>query len=124
MSFARITSKLPSPGPRLFNAYTEMPERAHPLVWRALRWVGVACALGVVAASILDPPLGLLIFWGVFVPLIPLVFLVAPALWRNVCPMASLNQLPRTLGFTRGLTLPLWVQQYAPLISAGLFLAI
>src|SRR3712207_7999396 len=30
----------------------------------------------------------------------------------------------RSLGFTRGLTLPLWVQQYAPLISAGLFLAI
>ncbi len=57
-------------------------------------------------------------------PILPLVFLIAPALWRNVCPMASLNQIPRTLGFTQGLTLPLWVQQYAPLISAGLFLAI
>jgi NADPH-dependent 2,4-dienoyl-CoA reductase/sulfur reductase-like enzyme/ferredoxin len=101
-----------------------MPERVHPRVWTALRWFGVACALGIVAASIIDPPLGLLIFWGVFVPIVPLVFLVAPAMWRNVCPMASLNQIPRTLGFTRGLTLPLWVQQYAPLVSAGLFLAI
>jgi NADPH-dependent 2,4-dienoyl-CoA reductase/sulfur reductase-like enzyme/ferredoxin len=101
-----------------------MPERVHPRVWTVLRWFGVACALGIVAASILDPHLGLLIFWGVFVPIVPLVFLVAPALWRNVCPMASLNQIPRTLGFTRGLTLPLRVQQYAPLVSAGLFLAI
>jgi nitrite reductase (NADH) large subunit len=101
-----------------------MPERVPPRAWTILRWFGVACALGLVAVSILDPPFGLLIFWGLYVPLLPLVFLIAPALWRNVCPMASLNQIPRTLGFTRGLTLPLWVQQYAPLISAGLFLAI
>ncbi|MDF2703708.1 MAG: hypothetical protein K0S10_2654, partial [Rubrobacteraceae bacterium] len=124
MSYSQDTKKAASPKARLFEPYTQMPERVHPRVWTVMRWFGVACALGIVAASILDPPLGLLIFWGVFVPIVPLIFLVAPALWRNVCPMASLNQLPRTLGFTRGLTLPLWVQQYAPLISAGLFLAI
>ena len=117
-------AKLKTPNARLFQAYTQMPERLHPRVWSVLRWFGVACAFGIVAASILDPPLGLFIFWGLFVPIVPLIFLVAPALWRNVCPMASLNQIPRTLGFTRGLTVPLWVQQYTPLISAGLFLAI
>ena len=117
-------ARLRTPNVRLFQAYTQMPERVHPRVWTVLRWLGVACALGIVAASILDPPLGLFIFWGIFVPFMPLLFLVAPALWRNVCPMASLNQIPRTLGFTRGLAVPLWVQQYTPLISAGLFLAI
>jgi nitrite reductase (NADH) large subunit len=124
MSIPTITKEPAGPNARLFEPYTQMPERLHPRVWRVLRWFGVACALTIVAASILVPPLGLLLFWGVFVPVVPLVFLVAPALWRNVCPMASLNQIPRTLGLTRGLTLPLWVQQYAPLISAGLFLAI
>jgi nitrite reductase (NADH) large subunit len=124
VSLSKDTEKLAGPNTRLFTPYTQIPERVHPRVWTVLRWFGVACALGIVAASILVPPLGLLIFWGVFVPLLPLVFLVAPALWRNVCPMASLNQIPRTLGFTRGLTLPLWVQQYAPLISGGLFVAI
>jgi len=53
-----------------------------------------------------------------------LLFLIAPGLWRNVCPMASLNQLPRALGCTRGWTLPSRVQQNAPLVSAGLFLLI
>jgi nitrite reductase (NADH) large subunit len=124
LSFSQDTKKAASPTARLFEPYTQMPERVHPRVWTILRWLGVACALGIVAASILNPPLGLLIFWGLFVPILPLVFLAAPALWRNVCPMASLNQLPRTLGFTRGLTLPLWIQQYAPLVSAGLFLAV
>jgi nitrite reductase (NADH) large subunit len=124
MRLPKTTNKLADPKVRLFEPYTQMPERVHPRVWTVLRWFGVACALGIVTASIIAPSLGLLIFWGVFVPIVPLVFLVAPALWRNVCPMASLNQIPRTLGFTRGLTLPLRVQQYAPLISAGLFLAI
>jgi nitrite reductase (NADH) large subunit len=125
LSFSQDTKKrAASPNTRLFEPYTQMPERVQPRVWTVLRWFGVTCALGVVAASILDPSLGSLIFWGVFVPIVPLVFLVAPALWRNVCPMASLNQIPRTLGFTRDLTLPLWAQQYAPLVSAGLFLAI
>jgi nitrite reductase (NADH) large subunit len=124
LSYSQDIKKAASPKARLFEPYTQMPERVHPRVWTVMRWFGVACALSIVAASILDPPLGLLIFWGVFVPIVPLIFLIAPALWRNVCPMASLNQLPRTLGFTRGLTLPLWVQQYAPLISAGLFLSI
>ena len=78
MSLSKITRKAPSPDPRLFKAYTEMPERLHPRVWRVLRWFGVACALGVVAASVLAPSLGLLLFWGVFVPVLPLVFLVAP----------------------------------------------
>jgi hypothetical protein len=107
MRLPKTTNKLADPKVRLFEPYTQMPERVHPRVWTVLRWFGVACALGIVTASIIAPSLGLLIFWGVFVPIIPLVFLVAPALWRNVCPMASLNQIPRTLGFTRGLTLPL-----------------
>jgi hypothetical protein len=96
MSLSKTTKKPVGPDPRLFKAYTEMPERLHPRVWTVLRWLGVACALGIVAANFLDPSLGLLIFWGVFVPVVPLIFLVAPALWRNVCPMASLNRgLPR-----------------------------
>lgn len=108
----------------LFNAYTQMPERIAPRAWTVLRWCGVACGLGIAISGIVDPSVGLKAFWGVFVPLAPLMFLVAPGLWRNVCPMASLNQIPRTLGFTRGRTLPLRVQQFAPLISAALFLLV
>jgi NADPH-dependent 2,4-dienoyl-CoA reductase/sulfur reductase-like enzyme/ferredoxin len=77
-----------------------------------------------VAIAWRNPPLGVRIFWGAFVPSLPLIFLIAPGTWRNVCPMAALNQVPRTLGFTRGLTVPQRVQQFTPLISAGLFLLI
>lgn len=108
--------------PNLFVPYIEMPERPGPRAWRVIRWSLLGLTGLTVAASFVKPDLGLLIFWKLFVPLAPIVFLVMPGIWRNVCPMASLNQLPRTVGFTRGLAVPLRVQQYTPLVSAGLFL--
>jgi len=112
-----------SPKP-LFVPYTELKQPLPPAAWRVLRWVGVAAALATVVACFVRPAMGLTIFWGILVPVLPAVFLIMPGLWRNLCPMASLNQVPRTLNFTRGWTVPVVVQQYTPLISAGLFLLI
>src|SRR6185503_12128057 len=64
------------------------------------------------------------IFWGIVVPLLPILFFVAPGFWRNVCPMATLNQLPRVLGFTRALTMPKWFREYGYVIGIALFLLI
>ena len=55
-------------------------------------------------------------------PLLPLVWFVAPGLWRNVCPLAAANQVPRVLGFTRGLTAPAWFRTYAPMAGIAIFL--
>ncbi|GAC1658704.1 MAG: hypothetical protein NVS9B1_19180 [Candidatus Dormibacteraceae bacterium] len=110
--------------PLLFRPYTELRQPLPPLGWRVARWLVGAVTVLVVALCFFRPAIGLLIFWGAFVPVLPLLFLVVPGLWRNVCPMASLNQIPRTLGFTRGFTVPPAIQPYAPLISAGLFLAV
>ena len=63
-------------------------------------------------------------FWGLIVPALPLLFFLAPGLWRNVCPMATLNQTPRRFGFTRALTMPKWFREYGYVIGIGLFLAI
>jgi NADPH-dependent 2,4-dienoyl-CoA reductase/sulfur reductase-like enzyme/ferredoxin len=93
-------------------------------VWSAARWVSVLASFGLAGYSFVQPTQALHLFWALYVPVLPVVFLIVPGIWRNICPMAALNQIPRTLGFTRGLTLPLQVQQYAPLVSAGLFLLI
>src|SRR5215472_7112549 len=117
----------PGPAPLrpvpLFTASPELPRRLPQGVWRPGRWAGVAIGLGIAVTAMVRPDAGLKAFWSVFVPIAPLLFLAGPGLWRNLCPMASLNQLPRTLGFTRGLTLPAEVARVAPLVSAGLFLA-
>jgi nitrite reductase (NADH) large subunit len=108
----------------LFRVYTRMPERVPRAIWRLLRWGAAIGALGLAILCVERPAVGLRVFWASFVPLLSALFLVAPGLWRNVCPMATLNQIPRTLRFTRGRKLSPQLQQVTPLISLGLFLAI
>ena len=69
-----------------------------------------------------DPDAGLDLWWELLVPLLPLVWFVVPGLWRNVCPLAAANQVPRVLGFTRGRTAPAWFRTYAPLAGIAIFL--
>jgi hypothetical protein len=114
----------PFAGASLFASYAHLPEQVPPWVWIILRCLGVSFLLGTTVAGFLAPTMSLMLFWGLVVPLTPLVFLIAPGFWRNVCPLATLNQIPRTLGFTRARSLPRGVQQYAPFFSAGLFFVI
>ena len=110
--------------PSPFPTYLQMRERVPPRIWSAARLVGLVTAAAVVVALFVDPPLGLLIFWGLIVPALPLLFFLAPGLWRNVCPMATLNQAPRRFGFTHALTMPTWFREYGYVIGVALFLAI
>ena len=92
-----------------------LPARA----WLPLRFAAVATALATVASLLLAPELGLKLFWGLAVPVLPAVFFVAPGLWRNICPLAALNQLPRTAGFTRAGRPPEWLLRHGYLVAVG-----
>jgi NADPH-dependent 2,4-dienoyl-CoA reductase/sulfur reductase-like enzyme/ferredoxin len=91
---------------QFFRNYTRREARVPMAVWLAARVAGLAITLLLAALLLLRPALGLKVFWGLAIPLLPALLVVAPGLWRQVCPMASLNQLPRLAGFTRGLELP------------------
>lgn len=108
----------------VFPNFMQMPSRIPQPIWNILRFFSVMGAVAVCTLSFVVPDLGLFIFWGFLIPLLPLIFFLAPGLWRNVCPMATLNQLPRLGGFTRALTLPNWLKEYSYLIGIGLFMAI
>ncbi len=61
--------------------------------WRAARTV-VLVGFGLMLIGLLvRPDAALRVFWGVIVPLLPALFLVDARLWRNVCPLATLNLL-------------------------------
>jgi NADPH-dependent 2,4-dienoyl-CoA reductase/sulfur reductase-like enzyme/ferredoxin len=110
-------STVPASSDPDFPDYTWLPAYLPVPAWHALRAVSVAAALGLAATLLWRPEFGLFLVWGVAIPLAPLVFLVAPGLWRNVCPFAALNQLPRLLGFTRGLTQTPRLKEYAYVIG-------
>lgn len=108
-----------------FRNYLERPRWLPIGAWHGLRALSLATVAALLWLCFANPSLALALFWGLAVPLLPLVFLTLPGLWRNLCPLAASNQLPRLFGITRGLTLPAGLRRYAVLIGlATLFVAV
>ena len=61
-------------------------------MWSALQFIVLAAFPVVVWLVLAFPDFFLPLFWNVVVPVLPLIFLAQPVLWRNVCPLATLNQ--------------------------------
>ncbi|MEC3957212.1 FAD-dependent oxidoreductase [Nocardia sp. CDC153] len=108
----------------LFPAFTELPSRIPLRVWQAVRFLSITAYLALIVTSFVRPAAGLFWFFKVVVPLLPGLFLIAPGLWRNTCPLAATNQLPRLFGFTRAGTAPGWMQRRGYLVGVALFFGI
>ncbi len=75
------------------------------LIWRI-----VQTAVWLVGATILTcllffPSVGVILFWNILIPVAPALFVVAVGVWRNVCPLATTNLLPRQLGLSKRIKL-------------------
>ena len=108
----------------MFPSYTELTTKVPLRVWQVLRVASIVGLLALIAVMFLRPAAGLFVFFQVIVPLLPILFLVAPGLWRNICPLAASNQLPRVLGISRGRTAPNWLRNRGYLIAVTLFVGI
>lgn len=108
----------------LFPAYTELPTRVPLRVWQAVRIGSIVAYFALVVTLFVRPAAGLFIFFGIIVPLLPVLFLVAPGLWRNICPLAATNQLPRVFDFGRAMNPPDWLRNRGYLIAMALFFGI
>lgn len=107
-----------------FPNYMLMRRRVPLWVWHAGRVLSVAAAFVECALLVVDKKLGLNLWWKVAIPLLPAVWLSAPGLWRNLCPLAAFNQTPRLFKFTRGLELPDWYREYAPVVGMVAFIVL
>jgi len=66
----------------------------HARLWQAAQGLGLLLTVGLLVGLVQRPELTLNILWNAVVPVLPAVFLVSPAIWRNVCPLATLTVLP------------------------------
>lgn len=112
-----------APGP-LFPNYLERPRRLPIAAWHVLRAGVLLAVAGLLWLCLARPALALQLFWGLAVPLLPLVFFLVPGLWRNLCPLAATNQLPRLFGLSRGRVLPKKLRSYSVLVGLGLLFAL
>ncbi|MFD0575698.1 FHA domain-containing protein [Dactylosporangium darangshiense] len=117
-----VQSKEPGRPAEAFPNYLRLKRRIPASWWYAAQAVAVAAALALIAALLLRPALGLTLLWRVAVPVLPLLWLLAPGIWRNSCPLAATNQLPRLLGITRGLEPPRWLREHGFVVAVALFL--
>jgi len=88
-----------------FPNYKQLKPRVPALLWWILRILTLGLTLFVIYLLFARPDTGLVLLWQLLIPLLPLSFAVAPGLWRNICPLALINQLPRHLGISRELNL-------------------
>lgn len=65
---------------------------AAPL-WAAAQWIGLALTPVLLVALVFWPRPALALLWYVVIPVLPATFLVSAQIWRNVCPLATLNTL-------------------------------
>ena len=72
----------------IFPNYIQMREKSRlPIrAWHVLRMMSVLTALALVVILVTRPQTGLLIMWGLAVPVLPLLWFVVPGIWRNICP--------------------------------------
>jgi hypothetical protein len=67
------------------------------IFWKTAQTLSVATALFLVALLWISPRNGLFITWNVLIPIVPAALIVFPRVWRNVCPVAVVSQLPALL---------------------------
>ena len=98
--------------------------RVKSVVWKVAKTASVGAAVMVVLLLIIAPQIGLFVTWKLLVPLVPLLLLIAPEVWRNLCPIAVVHQLPASLGLGGYRRFSARVQRMAPAMAALLFFAI
>jgi len=67
--------------------------RTKAVLWSTARTVALVATLALLAGLVLWPEPSLTLLWTVVIPLVPASLLVSPLLWRNTCPLATLNML-------------------------------
>ena len=69
--------------------------------WRLAQFAVWLIGIAILYCLLCSPALGILLFWNILIPVAPFLFVVGAGVWRNVCPLATTNLLPRHLGFSK-----------------------
>lgn len=92
--------------------------------WTAAEVVLVAAGLALFGALLWWPTVGLHAFWEVLIPAAPALVVLAPGLWRNICPLGVTAQVGRRVFGVRGAQLSATWQARMGLIGIVLLLGL
>jgi hypothetical protein len=72
------------------------------LTWRLIQLAVWLVGFVILSCLLFFPSVGIMLFWNILIPVAPFLFVLATGVWRNVCPLATTNLLPRHLGLSKG----------------------
>lgn len=67
-------------------------------LWRLLQVLVWMAGAFIFFCLFFYPALGITLFWNILIPVAPALLVVAPGVWRNICPLATTVLLPCHLG--------------------------
>lgn len=95
------------------------------LIWRTVQGLVWLTGAFIFFCLIFYPKLGITLFWNVLIPVAPALIAVAVGLWRNVCPLATTNLLPRKMGLSqRRIMTPLLQSKLSLVAVIALFIIV
>lgn len=77
-----------------FKSGIQLSSRSRSL-WRAAQAGVWLVGAFILTCLLFFPSTGILLFWNILIPVAPALFVLAVGVWRNVCPLATTNLLPR-----------------------------
>lgn len=69
--------------------------------WRILQMIVWLIGFFILWCLFFYPSLGELLFWNILIPIAPILLVLLPGVWRNVCPLATTNLLPRHFNLSK-----------------------
>lgn len=74
--------------------------------WRSAQYALLLLGIALLATLLYFPSIGLNLMWNGLIPIAPALVVIAPGLWRNICPMSTFSLLPHRFGFSGRRMLP------------------
>ncbi len=93
-------------------------------VWIALQALLLLVGLALAGLLLFKPAVGISIMWNILIPAAPALVVLAPGLWRNICPMSTVSLLPKRLGLSLRMKMPEGLAAWLGLFSVIALFAI
>ena len=71
------------------------------MAWRIVQIIFWVIGLFIFLSLIFIPEIGLHALWNILIPVAPLLIVMIPGFWRNVCPLGSVSLIGRHLGWSK-----------------------
>ncbi|MFT3844744.1 MAG: hypothetical protein QM725_06815 [Lacibacter sp.] len=89
------------------------------ITWRVIQAAVWLAGILIFFSLVFYPAFGLTLLWNILIPVAPLLLVISVGLWRNVCPLATTNLLPRHFNWSKKKKMTVELQSKLGLVSVA-----